>query len=100
MQNIGQEILQDSIGKIPTNKNFKKVLTSFGEIEVPHTHCLNRSGGRFKISSYFQQMICYVGQNEVFEESRETIKRLRGVEINGKQIERVCHHYGEELRKN
>lgn len=24
MQNIGQEILQDSIGKIPTNKNFKK----------------------------------------------------------------------------
>ena len=44
-------------------------------------------------------MICYVGQNEVFEESAETIKRLRGVEINGKQIERVCHHYGEELEE-
>lgn len=49
------------------------------------------------MSSFFQQMICYVGQSVVFGDGSETIKRLRGVEVDAKQIERVCHHYGEEL---
>jgi hypothetical protein len=60
---------------------------------------LNQSGGVFKISPFFQETICYFGQKEVFEEASESIKRLRGVEVNAKQIERVCHHYGEVLEK-
>jgi hypothetical protein len=74
-------------------------LTSFGTIEVSHSHCLNVSGGIFKISSFFQQMVCYSGQTAVFEDASQTIKRLRGVEINAKQIERVCHFYGEKLEE-
>ena len=39
-------------------------------------------------------MLCFLGQQYVFAEGEETLKRLKGVEINAKQIERVCHHYG------
>ena len=44
-------------------------------------------------------MMCFIGQQNVFVEAEETIMRLTGVEINAKQIERVCHHYGEEIEK-
>lgn len=41
--------------------------------------------------------MCYVGQQSVFEEASKTIKQLRGIEVPAKQIERVCHYFGEEL---
>lgn len=44
-------------------------------------------------------MICYVGQTEVFDEAEELLKRLSGVQISDKQIERVCHRYGEKLNE-
>jgi hypothetical protein len=66
---------------------------------VKHEHCLNQSGGTFKMSSYLQEMVCYVGQNEVFEEGETTLKKLRGIEIPAKQIERVSHFYGEKLEE-
>jgi hypothetical protein len=60
---------------------------------------MHQSGGRFKISAFFQEMICHVGQNEVFEESCQTIYKLRGVNAEAKQIERVCHYYGQQLEQ-
>jgi hypothetical protein len=56
-------------------------------------------GRGFKISSYLQETICYFGQKEVFEEASASIKRLKGVEVNAKQIERVCHYYGGILEQ-
>ena len=44
-------------------------------------------------------MMCYVGQQAVFEEAEELLNVLCGVNINAKQIERVCHHYGEQVEK-
>ena len=40
-------------------------------------------------------MICFIGQQNVFSEGEDTLKKLKGVSINAKQIERVCHYYGE-----
>lgn len=41
--------------------------------------------------------MCHLGQQLVFEEASETMKKLRGVEVTAKQIERVSHYYGEEV---
>ena len=46
--------------------------------------------------------MCYLGQLLVFEQASEMLSVMRGTDINPKQIERVCHHYGgvleEEIR--
>jgi hypothetical protein len=39
-------------------------------------------------------MMCFVGQQMVFEDAEGMLKALKGLEINAKQIERVCHYYG------
>lgn len=44
-----------------------------------------------------QQQICFIGQQKVFENAAECFTALTGAEVNAKQIERVCHHYGELL---
>jgi hypothetical protein len=53
----------------------------------------------FQMSRYLQERVCYVGQSQVYEESSEQLKELLGVEVSGKQIERVCHCYGKLLEK-
>ena len=58
-----------------------------------------QSPSSFGISSYAQEMMCFVGQYVVFEDAESMLKALKGVEINAKQIERVCHHYGGLIEK-
>jgi len=43
--------------------------------------------------------MCYVGQQAVFEEAEDLLDVLCGVKINAKQIERVCHLFGEQIEK-
>ena len=50
--------------------------------------------GGFRISAYLQEKVAYVGQKEVYEEASDSLARLAGLHVSGKQIERVCHHYG------
>jgi len=38
----------------------------------------------------------FLGQSQVYEESSQLLKRLTGVDLSGKQIEHLCHHYGQE----
>jgi len=40
-----------------------------------------------------------VGQQAVYEEGSELLAQLMGVEVSGKQIERVCHYFGELLEQ-
>lgn len=40
-----------------------------------------------------------IGSKLVFEESCEEIELLLGIDMNAKQIERVCHHYGNLLEQ-
>lgn len=49
----------------------------------------------FRMTSYCQEQVCYLGQKETFEEGSETVKRLMGIEISNKQIQRVSEYYGE-----
>lgn len=49
------------------------------------------------MSRYLQDRICYIGQSQVYEESRQTLTEMLGVDVSEKQIERVCHCYGQLL---
>ena len=41
-----------------------------------------------------------MGQHLVFKEAEEVINTLTGAHVNAKQIERLCHHYGQSLEDN
>ena len=41
--------------------------------------------------------MCYIGQHLVFSQAEEVINNLTGSGFNAKQIERVCHQYGQCL---
>ncbi len=62
-------------------------------------HLLGQSSSSFSISSYAQELMCYVGQHMVFTEAEELFLKLKGVSINAKQIERVSHYYGELIEE-
>lgn len=56
-----------------------------------------QSPGGMNISSLAQETMCYIGQQLVFAEAEQVINHLSGAAVNAKQIERVCHHYGQAL---
>jgi len=60
-------------------------------------HLLVQSPTQMNISSFAQETMCYIGQHLVFKEAEEVINNLTGANINAKQIERLCHHYGQGL---
>ena len=66
-----------------------------GKIEVSKHHILCRTPGNFRISSYLQELMCYFGQQEVFSQAEDTLKVAKGIDVSAKQIENLCHHYGE-----
>lgn len=53
----------------------------------------------FKISAVMQEHMCRIGSKMTFEESAEELTQLLRVEVNAKQVERVCHCYGEQIEK-
>jgi len=72
----------------------KKLKSSLGEIVVPNSHHVGESANTFRMTSYLQDNVCFVGQKETFEEAGETLQRLMGVTISNKQVQRVSEHYG------
>lgn len=76
-----------------------QLLTSMGEITMEKTHPLSVAPGGFKISPYLQEQMCRTGSKMPFEEGAEELNKLWGIKTNAKQLERLCHHYGEELER-
>jgi hypothetical protein len=73
-------------------------MTRFGLQLVPTNHCLSTPGrAGFRISPYLQELGCYVGQQAPFDEASLLLKRLAGVDLSDKQIERLCHYHGQLL---
>jgi hypothetical protein len=72
-------------------------LTSLGHLTLPADHVLMERSDRFRMSAYLQDMACTAGQSMVFEEAAEFMSQYLKISLSGKQIERVCHHYGEQL---
>ena len=58
---------------------------------------MSKLAGKMNISSLLQESLCYIGQALVFAEAEQVIGRLTGAQVNAKQIERVCHHYGQRI---
>lgn len=44
-------------------------------------------------------LMCYMGQELVYESASEAMEKLIGTAVNAKQIERLCHHYGQKLEE-
>jgi len=97
---LGQTAYQETVGGVVVNKNERmKLLTSFGDISLNKKHPLAVSPGGFKISPYLQEQMCRLGAKLTFEESEEELNELLDIQSNAKQIERLCHHYGEQLNQ-
>ena len=100
MVSMEQILYQEVVGEDKVNKNERvKLMTGFGEITIRKGHPLAVSPGGFKISAYLQEQMCRAGTKMTFEESSEELNELLKIETNAKQIERVCHHYGEGLNQ-
>jgi len=56
---------------------------------------MSQTLGHMCISSLAQETMCYIGQYLVFNDAEEVINNLTGAGVNAKQIERVCHQYGQ-----
>lgn len=51
----------------------------------------------FKISPVLQEHICRLGSKLTFDEAASELSILLRIDINAKQVERLCHCYGQEL---
>jgi hypothetical protein len=49
------------------------------------------------MSDYLQYQSCYLGQQLVFNQATDVFMKMQGISVTSKQIERVCHHYGEKF---
>lgn len=98
LRNFSQSVFQSVVGNIPKSKNDRvTILTSAGDVCFHKNHPLATAPGGFKISPYMQEQLCRAGTRLTFEEASEQVTELKGVAVNAKQIERLCHHYGELL---
>ena len=43
--------------------------------------------------------MCYIGQHLVFRDAEEVLNNLTGATVNAKQIERICHQYGQWIEE-
>ena len=53
----------------------------------------------FGISDRLQEIMCFVGQQQVFEQGSQTLKKLLHIDISGRQIERVSEYYGKKIEQ-
>ena len=58
----------------------------------------------FKISPLLQDHMCRLGSKTPFDEASEELSLLLGINVNGKQVERLpacrrgrCHSYGDQI---
>jgi hypothetical protein len=78
----------------------KKVHTKFGQVRVIASHCLAPVGKEgFRMSPYYQELACLLGQALPFDQASAMAEKLLGRPLSDKQIERLCHHYGEVLEE-
>ena len=100
MVELEQSLYQAIVGEDTINKNDRvQLMTSFGEIKLRKDHPLSVSPGGFRISAYLQEQMCRLGTKMTFEEASEELNKLLSIDVNAKQIERLCHHYGEQLEQ-
>jgi hypothetical protein len=58
---------------------------------------MNQAPAGFKISPYLQDLALQVGQEFPFQQASDWLSKLAKVELDAKQIERLAHHYGQQI---
>ena len=89
----------------------KQVLTVLGLVEVrrAYYHCPTCQAGRIPrdevldiVGSSFspgvRRMMSRVGSKESFQDGRQDLKELAGLEVTAKQVERVSEHLGQQAQ--
>jgi uncharacterized protein UPF0236 len=89
----------------------KQVLTVLGPVEVrrAYYHCPTCQAGRIPrdealdiVGSSFspgvRRMMSRVGSNESFQDGRQDLKELAGLQVTAKQVERVSEHLGQQAQ--
>lgn len=56
-----------------------------------------KSTDKFGISATVQELMCLLGQSQVYEEASDTFARMLKLDISAQQIQRVSLHYGSRL---
>lgn len=68
-----------------------------GTLELDKRHCLAKGTSSFAISEKLRALCCLVGQAEVYDQGRELLQKIGGVDISAMQIQRLCCYYGQQL---
>jgi hypothetical protein len=98
LQENNKQLFQASLGKLPKGENSKvKIKTTLGEMIVPKNHPMSMRPMGFRISPCLQEHICRLGSKLVFSEASEEFWQFLEIDVPDKQVERVCHCYGEKL---
>lgn len=72
-------------------------MTLHGSIVIHKEHPLAKNTPNFAITPCLQELICFIGMQHTYSGSSAIFKKLLGIEISAKQIERVCTFYGTKL---
>ena len=94
MQQMGHELLQQSVGA-ELDERKKSLQSRYGKISVPKKHILCSTPSGFRMTAYWQEQCVYMGQQQVFEQASEVMERFTGTAVTAKQLERLCHCYGQ-----
>lgn len=54
---------------------------------------------KFGISGYLQNIMCQLGQSQVFEDGEKLLEQFLGIQISARQIQRVSEYYGGKLEE-
>jgi hypothetical protein len=98
MQGLNHELFQLSLGELPKDRNKKKVQTQLGTVISSKKHLICPKG-KFQQSTFLQKTAVSLGCNHTFAESSELIAFFTKSSLSAKQVERLCHHYGESLEQ-
>ena len=68
-------------------------------MEIAKNHPFAQTESSFGISEKLQDIICKIGQSQVFEEGEALLLELLGISVSGKQIQRVSEYYGQQIEE-
>jgi hypothetical protein len=71
-----------------------------GTLVVHKPHALADCPNGFRMSSYLQELLAYLGSDYVFEEASAVLEKLLGLKISAKQVERVSEKIGHILEED
>ena len=98
-QDLGRQVLQDSIGTLSNDKR-KKNLTTLGYVTINNNHRFSKRTNGFQISPRLQELMVYAGQTDSYDNCNEVIKTFINVEVSSTQVYRVSDLYGEALKQD